>query len=165
MYTHLSNQFIMFVTVFTVAFIIYGLVGFKFLMDKINERRKPKADICSALSQTSASEHSSHLRKFSSVDHKFVMETLKKRPSKSILMTAERKSVQIDTRQSINRQSEASNFSRNSAGSNIMERNSVGFNSDEIESNRKSNVSIKSVTFNEKTQVRRIKKVKKKAPI
>lgn len=94
------------------------------------------------------------------------METLKKKPSKSILVSSsERQSQRL---QEIKKISDGvgtemlvpnvtTDTGVNSSYSN-MSNNGLG--SGEIELNRRSAVSIKSVTFNEKTQIRRITKAK-----
>ncbi|RNA16077.1 hypothetical protein BpHYR1_007187 [Brachionus plicatilis] len=109
--------------------------------------------------------------------HQFAVENLKKRPSKSILITPERKSQILENRLStLNklgleqnresvlsqnrlsvldpRQSQASDLAfRNSVASQITRESSAfrlsNFN---VDDNRKSMSSLKSVTFNEKTQ-------------
>lgn len=163
--------FLIFGCVMAVIMIIYATIACKLISEKKNYLRKNLRRFTSSIG---VSERSSHLKRFSSIDHKFVMDTLKKKPSKSILVTGERpKSIQFDAnRQSMTnsnyRTSQVSNTSqRASMASNFADRPGVfnqtmNISDDGLDAdNRKSAVSIKSVTFNEKTQIRRIKKVRK----
>lgn len=143
--------------------VIYAYVGVKLILDKrYASRRNSRAS--SFASNASVQERLSCVKRYSSVDHKFVMETLKKKPSKSILITPERCSKQLqfdNNRQSLNnsiyRGSQLSNLSAGNVYDQVDKASNL---SDEIyDANRRSAVSIKSVTFNERTQVRKIKKV------
>jgi hypothetical protein len=96
-------------------------------------------------------------RKHTSVDHSFILETLKKKPSKSILVT-NRGSLTSNLSGVNNRVSVNSNVSSLNPGSVLGSEGNLertGSNLD-MDFNRRSGASIKSVSWNEKTQVRKM---------
>jgi hypothetical protein len=92
-------------------------------------------------------------RRASSVDNSRIIENLKKRPSKSILATNRNSMTRASGNSSMYRASDVS-----SKNPSVYGGSSIDTSNYDIDMDRRSAASIKSVTFNEKTQVRRIRK-------
>ena len=134
--------------VVTCVIIIYASVLCKLLISRTKEVKKK-------LTSSNISENSSILKKDSIIDHELAIDALKKKPSKSILVVSNRQSGPVDISTLFDNQdiSSLNGFENERDGFSVYEGDQV--------SNRKSTVSFKSVTFNEKTQIRRIKSKKK----
>ncbi|CAF0793467.1 unnamed protein product, partial [Brachionus calyciflorus] len=179
LYDKLGAQLKVFFVMLIVILIIYSVIGVKYLRDKINtkdesdsgqdDNDKSRASVTSA--QSGVSEKSGHLKRMSS-SHKFAMDNLKKRPSKSILLTPERKSLQIEAKRASMMASRASVMAANrasiakqvtinnsenedSSATNLIDRNSVGIRGSNVTGDDDNDLRksfSKSVSFNEKTK-------------
>lgn len=184
LYEYFSNDLIIFIIVFSIILIIYLILGISYFKKKI-KYKKTKSKTSVNTSRTNFDSEVSINRR-SMQRHQFAVENLKKRPSKSILITPERKSQILESRLSAlhkigndqnresvvshnrpstydPRQSQVSDYSNrySSAADSTLGESDVNRPSNfNVEDNRKSLSSLKSVTFNEKTQVRRVKKVR-----
>ena len=178
LYYYFSNDFLIFFALISTIVVIYIIMGiFYFKKKKVKKNFESKNNV-NMLRNSVTSEASINRR--SMQRHQFAVENLNKRPSKSILITPERKSQILENRMSaLNKIGFESNRESNSFDNRLSvndphiyqnldydNRNSIrdscsirlsNFNG---EDNRKSMSSLKSVTFNEKTQVRRVKKLR-----
>jgi hypothetical protein len=146
--------------VVTCVILIYASVLCKLLIGRTKPAKKK-------LTGSELSDRSSILKRDSIIDHELAIDALKKKPSKSILVSS-RQSMQGNRSSRVFDSQDISSLNgfRHSFYGNDDENDDVSdfkesYAEDEAVLNRKSGMSLKSVTFNEKTQIRRIKPKKK----